>query len=1165
MNIPRELVEQIVANNGIVFAGAGLSQGSGLPGWTTLLGQMIDWGQEQGIALADRDELEGYIANGDLLLVAEELRERFGRTDFHRFMLDTFTPLKCTPTDTHRILPKIPFAAALTSNYDSLLESAYTLEQGSSPRTFTYAEYPELSMMLRRNDFYLLKVHGTIDRIQSIVLGTLDYREIVYSNQAYRQHLAALFSTRTILFLGFSLTDPDLLLFLDNLRASFKGYTPNHFALIDASAVPAIKQRRFQMDYGIRMVPYLPSSSSHPEVYEFLQELATQTTSIRAKTTHRVASLPPLQDLGNEVSTWLQVIRYKVEPAKSLNEHTLRFVASLDEGIVKQKILVHCVGGEINVRDVELLKQNLQLDMPQGLLISDRRVSPTAIELVAKEGSLRVFTLSDFLEQMIWGSYFNILRSQIERAKILERYVDLACYKQESKSADVEGAQAHYASLETYMDAWLTERGKMHISVLGEFGTGKTWFCRHYAHRRLQRYLENPANERLPLLITLRAFTKATTAQQLVNDALLEQYKLPLVGSAYEVFCEMNRRGKLLLILDGFDEMARQVDYQTVVDNFWELAELVEENSKVILTSRTEYFRGAEESKKILGGEEFGRRTKELKPPKFEVLYIQALNDSQIRDLISRRVGNDKGAEVATRILGNKNLAEMARKPILVELLLAALDEVSADVLENQAQVYLYATDKLLMRNITAEKTFTSTADKLFFLCELAWEMINSNELRIHYTSIPDRIKSYFGDQIKDQHELDTWDFDLRNQTLLHRDIAGYYEFAHKSLAEYFVAFKFAAEMGCIASAFVQTYKESGGSASQVPYEPRTIEELADTMGKRRLCDEQMQAVCYLLNGILAKNADKTLWGFVHKTTSKVLETVRHVGTNAAILLNLRGASFAEKQLANTVLSGVELSDADLRKVNLSNADLGGAVFTSCDLSQANLSGANLTGSQLIRSNVSNADLQRSDVSNAHIIDTSLLHVDLRNANLSGIDVPNPMVQRVRWSHAGDNLITGANDGGVRIWDTKTWALKTVLHRPGAPVSEIAVSRDGNRLAWVHGGKRVGIIFYDPSKTGTDLKSLQTQNATANHLYFSASGNFLSTSHGSSGKLSVWEWETQKKMSSFEAQKGWCNAALFLKDERMLLSTGYGGEIKCWSWESAKLSLSFMVDRAGNL
>lgn len=57
----------------------------------------------------------------------------------------------------------------------------------------------------------------------------------------------------------------------------------------------------------------------------------------------------------------------------------------------------------------------------------------------------------------------------------------------------------------------------------------------------MECYLEDPANERLPLLITLRAFAKAMTAQQLINDALLEQYKLPFVGSAFEVFREMNR------------------------------------------------------------------------------------------------------------------------------------------------------------------------------------------------------------------------------------------------------------------------------------------------------------------------------------------------------------------------------------------------------------------------------------------------------------------------------------------------------------------------------------------------------------------------------------------------------------------------------------------------
>jgi len=166
--------------------------------------------------------------------------------------------------------------------------------------------------------------------------------------------------------------------------------------------------------------------------------------------------------------------------------------------------------------------------------------------------------------------------------------------------------------------------------------------------------------------------------------------------------------------------------------------------------------------------------------------------------------------------MGSENLAEMARKPILLELLLAALDEVSPDVLENPTQVYLYATNKLLLRNISAEKTFTSTADKLYFLCELAWEMINSNQLRIHYIEIPERIKTYFGHRIKDQHELDTWDYDLRAQTLLHRDAAGYYEFAHKSLAEYFVALKLAAQTGCLDPTFTSAYSEADGKPCEL-------------------------------------------------------------------------------------------------------------------------------------------------------------------------------------------------------------------------------------------------------------------------------------------------------------------------------------------------------------
>ena len=114
MNVPRDLVDQIARGKGVVFVGAGLSQGAGLPGWPALLRQMLDWSERHGRELADREELERYIDNGELLLVAEEMRERLGKDDFRRFMAEIFRKPGLKPTAAQMLLPQIPFAAALT-------------------------------------------------------------------------------------------------------------------------------------------------------------------------------------------------------------------------------------------------------------------------------------------------------------------------------------------------------------------------------------------------------------------------------------------------------------------------------------------------------------------------------------------------------------------------------------------------------------------------------------------------------------------------------------------------------------------------------------------------------------------------------------------------------------------------------------------------------------------------------------------------------------------------------------------------------------------------------------------------------------------------------------------------------------------------------------------
>jgi hypothetical protein len=92
----------------------------------------------------------------------------------------------------------------------------------------------------------LLKIHGTIDNMETLVLGTNDYRDVVYNNRPYQQYLEALLTHHTVFFVGFSFADPDLRQLLDQLRAAHGAYTTTHYALMDVREVPPVKQKRFE-------------------------------------------------------------------------------------------------------------------------------------------------------------------------------------------------------------------------------------------------------------------------------------------------------------------------------------------------------------------------------------------------------------------------------------------------------------------------------------------------------------------------------------------------------------------------------------------------------------------------------------------------------------------------------------------------------------------------------------------------------------------------------------------------------------------------------------------------------------------------------------------------------------------------------------------------------
>lgn len=117
--------------------------------------------------------------------------------------------------------PRVVF----TTNYDKLFETAS--KQGFAVHHF---DSQDLSHDLRRGEPVLVKLHGSTDAINKIILTRTDYARVMRTGREVFDALAALSLTATILFVGYSLDDPDIQLVLQAVGRS--GLSPEaHFML----------------------------------------------------------------------------------------------------------------------------------------------------------------------------------------------------------------------------------------------------------------------------------------------------------------------------------------------------------------------------------------------------------------------------------------------------------------------------------------------------------------------------------------------------------------------------------------------------------------------------------------------------------------------------------------------------------------------------------------------------------------------------------------------------------------------------------------------------------------------------------------------------------------------------------------------------------------------
>lgn len=336
-SFPQDLIDAFNSDEVIGIVGSGPSVAVGFPSWDRLLELMIAECEKQLVGFKQAKELRNLLKRGHLLEVADECSRLLEGQLYRDLFQRVFRREDVQLGKLHGLIAKLPFSALLTTNYDNLLERAYVQQprEDAYPLVFTRRNAAQLPRLATERRFFLFKVHGDADDVESLVLSKRDYRDIIHSSEVYRTALSQILATHTALFIGYGLRDYDLNLVLGEQAALFKAYGRRHYAFLAEPGT--VLPRSFLEHYNITVLPYRRGKGHH-ELEVLLDELVKRVKSPqRADKGAEARSIEQLLQVEREFCKRLGTF---VEPerARFLKYHASARLQSADHELIERSI-----------------------------------------------------------------------------------------------------------------------------------------------------------------------------------------------------------------------------------------------------------------------------------------------------------------------------------------------------------------------------------------------------------------------------------------------------------------------------------------------------------------------------------------------------------------------------------------------------------------------------------------------------------------------------------------------------------------------------------------------------------------------------------------------------------------------------------------------------------
>lgn len=479
------------------------------------------------------------------------------------------------------------------------------------------------------------------------------------------------------------------------------------------------------------------------------------------------------------------------------------------------------------------------------------------------------------------------------------RIGEITNHKQKLKKIEQEKPGVLYESIvyrpvDTFINQWLNDDSQNLLVILGEYGTGKTTFLKHMAHQmacsRLdtgKKYTIKDKKKRLPLFFPLRDFEKN------IESLIVTYFSREGIDDInFASFKQRIANDELIIMLDGFDEMTRDIEVDEKGKNFDKIRQLIEcsEKSKIILTVRHEYFQSKTELLEVF---------KHGDKKNYRFIHFLPFDDEQIQQYLHAHMDNpDYYWEHINKIF---DLPDLAKRPVhlglIVDYLPALIREKGEKATFNVSELYHKCIEDELRRK---SNSIIPKRYRLEILQKVAvWMFLNdtlSSDIGMLEREL--NLKQYF--KTDRAWEFEKYLNDFLTFTFLIPDTDNHFHISHKSFQDYLTA-----------SAFVKEIKNDE----------------IEHFGKKRTTEEINQF-------IIEQEPDVPALLNLVQNTCDLPRGRQWQGTNAAaVLLRIDKKILKGRDLTGCQLSYVDFQQCDLTGTNFSNTNLSNCSFSDTVLS----------------------------------------------------------------------------------------------------------------------------------------------------------------------------------------------------------------------------------------